>query len=158
MRRTGSFAAGLASFALLVGAGTLVTAQEDAVDGAPAAGPAIGQTIDLDALAEAWSSGNADQVRAFYTEDARIFPIGVDEMGDGSLSDNGPWGMEQDIDREVRQHAGGTYEIFDPVRVRDIATYTWRWNIGGFIITGADILHYKDDLIWRQFIDYQAGE
>ena len=37
-------------------------------------------------------------------------------------------------------------------------TYTWRWDLGYLIITGADILHFHDDLIWRQFIDYQAGE
>ena len=43
--------------------------------------------------------------------------------------------------------------MFDPVRVGDIATYTWRWTLQSFTITGADILHYRDDLIWRQFID-----
>jgi hypothetical protein len=82
-------------------------------------------------------------------------PIGVDEVKGGAVA--GGWGMGADIDREVAQHSGGTYEIFNPVRVGDIATYTWRWDLG-MIITGADILYFHDDLIWRQFIDYQAGE
>ena len=118
--------------------------------------PAIGAAIDLTEFAEAWSSGDPDQIRAFYTDDAVIMPIGVDEVQDGKVA--GGWGMGDDIDREALQHAGGTYEIFNPIRVGDIAAFTWRWDITGFIITGANILHYRDDLIWREYIDYQAGE
>ena len=115
----------------------------------------IGEAIDLTAFADAWSSSDPDQVRAFYTDDAVILPIGVDEVQEGKVA--GGWGMGADIDREVLQHAGGTLEIFNPIRVGDIATYTWRWDLGGLIITGADILHFQGDLIWRQFIDYQLG-
>lgn len=118
--------------------------------------PPLGESIDLSAFSEAWSSGDADLVRDFYTDDAIIFPIGVDETKGDSVA--GGWGTGADIDREVAQHFGGTYEIFDAVRVGDIATYTWRWDLGYLIITGADILHFHDDLIWRQFIDYQQGE
>ena len=115
----------------------------------------IGEAIDLTAFADAWSSSDPDQVRAFYTDDAVILPIGVDEVQEGKVA--GGWGMGADIDREVLQHAGGTLEIFNPIRVGDIATYTWRWDLSGLIITGADILHFQGDLIWRQFIDYQLG-
>jgi hypothetical protein len=118
--------------------------------------PAVGAPIDLTAFAEAWSSGDPDQIRTFYTDDAVVMPIGVDEVQEGKVA--GGWGMGDDIDREAAQHAGGTYEIFNPIRVVDIATFTWRWDIDGFIITGASILHYRDDLIWREYIDYQAGQ
>lgn len=117
--------------------------------------PPIGHPIDLTAFSEAWGSGDPDRVRAFYTEDAIIFPIGVDEVSGDSIA--GGWGMTDDLDREVSQHAGGTYEIFAPVRVGDIATFTWRWDLG-MIISGANILYFHDDLIWREFIDYQLGE
>jgi len=113
------------------------------------------RAIDVPEAAKG-SAGDPDLVRDFYSEDAIIFPIGVDETKGESVA--GAWGTGADIDREVSQHLGGAHEIFDAVRVGDIATYTWRWDLGNLIITRADILHFQDDLIWRQFIDYQAGE
>ena len=125
-------------------------------EGATAERTQLGKAIDLSGLAAAWSSGDPDQIRSFYTDDAMIFPIGVDEVADGTIESG--WGMGEDIDREAAQHFGGTYEIFDAIRVRDTAMYTWRWDLSGFIISGADILQYRDDLIWRHYIAYQAGD
>lgn len=134
----------------------LVLAAAPACSADDASSTGLGEPIELTEFAQAWGSGDPDSVRAFYSPDALIFPIGVDESSDGSLPDAG-WNTEDDIDREVAQHSSGTLEVFDPVRVGDIATYTWRWTFPTMTITGADILHYRDDLIWRHFIDYQLG-
>ena len=61
--------------------------------------PPIGESIDLSAFSETWSSGDPDLVRDFYTDDAIIFPIGVDETKGDSVA--GGWGTGADIDREV---------------------------------------------------------
>jgi hypothetical protein len=118
--------------------------------------PAVGAPIDLTDLTEARGSGDPDQIRTFYTDDAVTMPIGVDEVQEGKVA--GGRGMGDDIDREAAQHAGGTYKIFNPIRVVDIATFTWRWDIFEFMTTGASIPHYHDDLIWREYIEYQAGQ
>jgi hypothetical protein len=132
---------------------------------AAAADSAVDIGIDLDAFALAWGSGDADQIRTFYTDDAVIEPLGhlLDTLHADPQAEY--WDVSgSDIDREAAQHAGARLEILDAVRVGDIIVDTARWTFpdgfasvpDGTVITGGDILHIRDGLIWRQFTDFQV--
>jgi hypothetical protein len=121
--------------------------------------------LDLDGLAVAWASGDADQIRAFYTEDAVIMPFGhiVGTLHDAPAPEY--WDVSgPDLEREAAQHKGATLEYLEAAQVGDIVVATARWTFPeGFTavppdseITNGDIFHLRDGLIWRQFTDFQA--
>jgi hypothetical protein len=78
--------------------------------------------MDLNAFAQAWGSGDADHIRAFYTEDAVIVPFGHLLP---TLHDDDPalefWDVSgADLEREAAEHAGARMEILSATRVGDI--------------------------------------
>jgi hypothetical protein len=156
----------IASVAVGCGDDTINTSTSDVsiTSAAPSTTDDVG--IDLDAFAEAWASGDADQIRAFYTEDAVIMPFGHLLP---TLHDDDPalefWDVSgADLEREAAEHAGARMEILNATRVGDIVVDTVRWTFpdgfpsvpDGTVITGGEVLHLRDGLIWRQFTDFEV--
>lgn len=130
----------------------------------PGSGPAS-TNLDLEGLALAWASGDADQIREFYTEDAVIMPFGhiVGTLHDDPAPEY--WDVSgPDLEREAAQHMGATLEYLKAAQVGDIVVATARWTFPESFtavpadseITSGDIFHLRDGLIWRQFSDFQA--
>lgn len=121
------------------------------------------EPFDVDAFEAAQSSGAADQIRVFYTDDAVMMPSGhilatlnshpVPEYWDVS----GP-----DVDREAAEHEGGTFEFLDIRQNGDMVVTTGQWTFpeGMFpdsaqtVIKTASIMHLRDGKIWRHFADF----
>ncbi|HSB85431.1 MAG TPA: nuclear transport factor 2 family protein [Ilumatobacteraceae bacterium] len=121
--------------------------------------------FDLDAFAAAWGSGDANQIRAFYTEDAVVIPFG--HMLNALSSHPMPeyWDVSGPaMDREAGQHKGGTYTFLEAKQIGDmmVATGQWTFPEGLFptsadtVIKATDIMHLRDGKIWRQFTDFQV--
>lgn len=130
---------------------------------APESGRA--EPIDLEAFAEAWGSGDADQIRAFYTDDAVMMPFGhiLDTLNGHPMPEY--WDVSgPDMDREAAQHAGGTIEFFDANQIGNMVVTTAQWTFpeGLFrdsevtVIKGTDIWHLRDGKIWRHFTDFEV--
>jgi len=120
--------------------------------------------IDLDAFAAAWGSGDADAIRAFYTDDAVIQPLGhlLTTLHDDPQTQF--WNIESDeIEGEAADHNGATLEYLTAARIGDVVVTTFRWTFpdgfrgvppGGEIV-GSDIMHVRDGLIWRHFTSFE---
>ena len=127
--------------------------------------PGRAEPFDLEAFAEASGSGDADQIRAFYTDDAVMMPFGhiLATLNDHPMPEYWDVGGP-DIDREAAQHAGGTIEFFDANQIGNMVAATYRWTFpeGLFpdsevtVIKGTDIWHLRDGKIWRHFTDFEV--
>lgn len=123
------------------------------------------QPFDLSAYAKAWGSGDANQIRAFYTHDAIMMPFGhiLDTLNSHPQPEywdmNGPA-----LDREASQHKGATLTILEAKQVGNILVTTIRWTFpkGLFsqsentVITGGDVMHLRDGKIWREFTSFEV--
>jgi hypothetical protein len=157
--RSWKLAISTAALAVLFTAGGVVIGRATA----PEAGRA--EPFDLEAFAEAWGSGDADQIRPFYTDDAVIMPFGhiLSTLTSRPMPEywvvSGP-----DIDREAAEHVGGTLEFFDVEQIGDMVVATGQWtfppglfpNSEGTVIKTTDIWHRRNGKIWRQFTDFQV--
>ena len=147
-----------------------LTAERDALAGTVAS---QGQTspvdtvgaLDLVALADAWGSGDADQIRAFYTEDAVMVPFGhiLSQLSDHPMPEY--WDVSgPDIEREAAEHEGGTFEFIEARQIGNmlVATGQWTFPEGLFpdseltVIKTADVTHLRDGRIWRVFSDFEV--
>jgi hypothetical protein len=121
--------------------------------------------IDLEAFAKAWGSGDADQIRAFYTDDAVIEPLGhlVSTLHENPQTEfwdvSGP-----DLEREALEHKGATIEYGQAERQGNVVVATFRMTFPegfpsvppGTVLSGGDILQLRGDRIWRQFSDFEV--
>jgi len=104
---------------------------------------------DLSAFAEAWSSGDVAEIRAFYAGDATY--LSVDEVG--SLWDGEPAGVPVADDafaERVAERAGWQMRIIGtPVGVYDkMVAFTFRWEDATEGYDGAALLRYEGPTIW----------
>lgn len=140
-----------------------VTAERDALAEQLATG--VAEPFDLDALAAVQGSGDADQIRAFYTDDAVMMPFGhiLGTLNDHPMPEY--WDVSgHDMDREAAQHEGGTFEFFDARQNGDMMVTTGQWTFpeGMFpdseatVIKTTSILHLRDRKIWRHFTDFEV--
>lgn len=143
----------------------LFTAVGAVIGRATAPGADRAEPFDIEAFAEAWGSGEPDQIRPFYTDDAVIMPFGhiLSTLTGRPMPEywvvSGP-----DIDREAAEHAGGTLEFFDVDQIGDMVVATGQWtfppglfpNSEGTVIRTTDIWHLRDGKIWRHFTDFQV--
>jgi hypothetical protein len=127
-----------------------------------APGPERAEPLDFDALAAAWGSGDADQIRAFYTDDAVMMPFGhiLATLNDHPMPEywdvNGPA-----IEREAFEHEGATFETLDARQIGNMVVATGQWTSlpgapEGTVIKTTDILHLRDGRIWRHFADFEV--
>lgn len=166
----------LAASALVVGAcgsgestnpdttmGTTTSAVEATVETVTAPELRRAEPFDLDAFAAAWGSGDADQIRAFYTDDAVMMPFGhiLSRLGGHPMPEY--WDVSgPDMDREAFEHEGATYEIFTTEQNGNMVVTTGQWTFPegsdneGTVIKTADVWHLRDGKIWRLFADFEV--
>lgn len=121
--------------------------------------------FDLDAIATAWGSGDADEIRAFYTDDAVMMPFGhiLATLGNHPVPEY--WDVAgPDMDREALEHEGGTFEYLTVDRIGNMVVATGQWtfpealdpSLADTVIQTADIWHLRGDKIWRHFADFEV--
>lgn len=140
-----------------------VTVERDDLAGQLAA--EIDVPFDLEAFASAQGSGDADQIRAFYTEDAVMMPFGhiLATLSDHPMPEYWDVGGP-DMDREAAEHEGGTFELLDAAQNGNMVVTTGQWTFpqGMFqdsestVIMTASVSHLRDGKIWRQFADFEV--
>jgi hypothetical protein len=134
-------------------------------DEASAAAESVTGPFDLDAFAAAWVSGDGDQIRAFYTDDAVMMPFGhiLSTLEDHPMPEY--WDVSgPDIDREAAEHDGAILEIFDVRRIGNMVVSTGQYTfpadlfptLADTVIVTADIWHLRDGKIWRHFADFEV--
>jgi ketosteroid isomerase-like protein len=140
---------------MLVGVG-MVIGRASAAESGPAA------PFDLDAFAAAWGSGDADQIRAFYTDDAVMMPFGhiLASLSDHPMPEY--WDVSGiDMDREAAEHSEGTFEIFTVEQIGNMLVGTGQWTfhqgsgLEDTVIKATDIMHLRENKIWRHFTDFE---
>ncbi len=126
---------------------------------------ALVEPFDLDAFEVAQGSGDADQIRAFYTDDAVMMPFGHILATLNSHPTPEYWDVSgPDMVREAAEHEGGTFEFFDIRRNGNMIVTAGQWTFpeGMFpdsaqtIIKTTSILHLRDGKIWRHFADFEV--
>lgn len=121
--------------------------------------------LDLAAYADAWGSGDADAIRAFFTDDAVMVPFGhmLSQLSDRPMPEY--WDVSgPDMEREAAEHEGGTFEFIEARQIGNmlVATGQWTFPEGLFpeseltVIKTADVMHLKDGKIWRIFSDFEV--
>jgi ketosteroid isomerase-like protein len=121
--------------------------------------------FDLDVFAAAWGSGDADKIRAFYTDDAVMMPFGhiLSTLGEHPVPEY--WDVAgPDMDREAFEHEGGTFEFLTMNRIGNMVVATGQWAfpealdpaLADTVIQTADIWHLRDNKIWRLFSDFEV--
>mgnify|MGYP001825831688 FL=1 len=140
-----------------------VTVERDDFAGQLAA--EIDRPFDLEAFASAQGSGDADQIRAFYTEDAVMMPFGhiLATLSDHPMPEYWDVGGP-DMDREAAEHEGGTFEFLDATQNGNMVVTTGQWTFpeGMFqdsestVIMTASVSHLRGGKIWRQFGDFEV--
>ena len=134
-------------------------------DEASAAAESVTGPFDLDAFAAAWVSGDGDQIRSFYTDDAVMMPFGhiLSTLEDHPMPEY--WDVSgPDIDREAAEHDGAILEIFDVRRIGNMVVSTGQYTfpadlfpiLADTVIVTADIWHLRDGKIWRHFADFEV--
>jgi hypothetical protein len=155
----------LKSVVLAAALAVLLVAVGFVIGRATASEPGWAEPFDLDALATAWGSGDADQIRAFYTDDAVMMPFGHILATLNSHPMPEYWDVSgPDMDREADQHEGGTFEFFDANQIGNMVVTTGQWTFpeGLFldsaetVIKATDIWHLRDDKIWLHFTDFEV--
>ncbi len=123
------------------------------------------ESIDLDAYADAWGSGDADRIRAFYTDDAVMMPFGhiLSTLSGHPMPEY--WDVAgPDMDREAAEHEGGTFRFHDVRVFGNMVVTTGEWTFpedlfpdaGSTVIETADVWHLRDGKIWRHFADFEV--
>ena len=140
-----------------------VTVERDDLAGQLAA--ELDRPFDLEAFASAQGSGDADQIRAFYTEDAVMMPFGhiLATLSDHPMPEYWDVGGP-DMDREAAEHEGATFEFLDVAQNGNMVVTTGQWTFpeGMFqdsestVIMTASVSHLRDGKIWRQFADFEV--
>lgn len=140
-----------------------VTAERDAL--AERLEPQPVGPFDLDSFAAALGSGDADRIRAFYTDDAVMMPFGhiLATLNGHPMPEY--WDISgPDMDREAAQHDGGTFQFFDAKQNSNMVVTTGQWTFpeGMFpdselmVIKTTSIMHLRDGKIWRHFADFEV--
>jgi hypothetical protein len=145
---------------------TIVTAERDTL-AEPVSVPRaeIAEAIDLDAFAAASGSGDADQIRAFYTDDAVMMPFGhiLSTLNSHPMPEY--WDVAgPDMDREAGQHDGAIFEFLEANRIGNMVVTMGQWtfpeelfpDLADTVIKTADIWHLRDGRIWRHFADFEV--
>lgn len=142
---------------------TLGDAEHDA---SPSVAENVAEPFDLDAFAAAWVSGDGDQIRAFYTDDAVMMPFGhiLSTLNNHPMPEY--WDVSgPEIDREATQHDGAILEIFDVRQIGNMVVTTGQYTFpadlfpnlpADTVIVTADIWHLRDGKIWRHFADFEV--
>ena len=121
--------------------------------------------FDLDAYAAAWGSGDADQIRAFYTDDAVMLPFGhiLSTLSSHPMPEY--WDVAgPDMDREASEHEGATFEFLTINQLGNMVVTTGHWtfpeelypDLADAVIQTADLWHLRDGKIWRHFGDFDV--
>ena len=126
-----------------------------------------GQTLPFDqgALAAAWGSGDADQIRAFYTDDAVMLPFGhiISTLDRHPMPEY--WDISgPDMDREAFEHEGANFEILSNSQIGNMVVATGRWtfpkelypDLADTVIQTADVMHLRDGKIWRHIGSFEV--
>lgn len=127
--------------------------------------PGRAEPFDVDAFSAAQGSGDADQIRAFYTDDAVAMPFGhiLSSLSDHPMPEY--WDVSGiDMDREAAEHRGGTFVITHARQVGNMVVTTGRWTFpeglfpdsGQTVIDTTSIMHLRDGKIWRHFMDFEV--
>jgi hypothetical protein len=106
------------------------------------------ETAELTAFAEAWSAGDIDAIRAFYTPDA--VSLSAEQV---VALQHGPVPVQvadEAFAEQVGEHQGLTMRILgEPIRVFDkLVGFAFRWQDGSSGYDGVALLRYEDGLIW----------
>ena len=123
------------------------------------------EPFDLDAFAVASGSGDADQIRAFYTDDAVMMPFGhiLSTLDSHPMPEY--WDVAgPDMDREAAEHAGAAFEFLDFNQIGNMVVSTGQWtfpedlypDLADTVIVTTDIQHLRDGKIWRHFADFEV--
>ncbi len=107
------------------------------------------ESADLAAFAEAWSSGEIEAIRAFYTDDA----VYVSAEQAVALQRKEPVSVlvaEDAFAERVREHQGLRMRIMgEPIQVSDkIVGFAFRWEESGEGYNGVALLRYEGGRIW----------
>lgn len=123
------------------------------------------EPFDFDAFERAQGSGDADQIRAFYTDDAVMMPFGHILATLSSHPMPEYWDVSgPDMVREAAEHEGGIFEFFDARQNGNMVVTTGQWTFpeGMFpdsaqtVIKTTSILHLRDEKIWRHFANFEV--
>jgi hypothetical protein len=136
-----------------------------AIGRATASEPGRAEPFDLDAFAAAWGSGDADQIRAFYTDDAVMMPFGhiLSTLNSQPMPEY--WDVSgPDMDREADQHDGAVFEFLSADQIGNMVVTTGQWtfpedlfpDLADTVILAADVQHLRDGKIWRHFADFEV--
>ena len=123
------------------------------------------EPFDVAAFAAAWGSGDADQIRTFYTDDAVMMPFGhiLSTLSGHPMPEY--WDIAgPDMDREAAEHDGATFEILSLTQNGNMVVTTGQWtfpedrypNLADTVIQTASIMHLSGDKIWRVFGDFEV--
>jgi hypothetical protein len=144
-----------------------VTAERDALAARESPPPrSMGdEPIDYDAFAAARGSGDADQIRAFSTDDAVMMPFGhiLATLSDHPMPEY--WDVAgPGMDREAAEHDGAILQVLETRQMGDMIVSTSQWtfpeelfpDLADTVILAADIQHVRDSKIWRHFTDFEV--
>ena len=107
------------------------------------------ESADLTAFVEAWSSGDIEAIRAFYTEDAAY--VSGEQVVALQLKEPVSVLVAEDAFAErVREHQGQQMRIVgEPIKVSDkLVGLAFRWEDGGEGYNGVALLRYEGGRIW----------
>lgn len=139
----------IAFSALVVTAACAPADQESADDTAAAGTPSAAEGIAASAVAfeAGWNAGDGAAIAALYTDDARLFPPGVEPVGGNAAiaefwSGGIPEGTQLELETvEVHEGDGGAIEV---------GTYVIIGPDGAHVDHGKYIVHFKlVDGTWR---------